>query len=169
MEDEIFGTVTNPFNSPRYVGHAGKEEYAALGGSGDIPVEDGSFFGLTPAQIASGIGRGSIDSHWMENLFDNELMTPALNFGRENPLSVMSLRSFEDLGYAIDPASADAYSLPASTTVSHDGESSGESYRVDLTNDVFMLDAEKYAEAYDEALKREAARQNGVVEPIVPK
>lgn len=160
--------MTNPYNSPRYVGHAAKVEYAALGGNGDVPVEDGSFYGLTPAQIYSGSGSGSIDSHWLESLFDNELLTPALNFGRANPLSRMSLRSFEDLGYAIDPSYAETYSIPASGTFSHHAKEGG-SQKVDLSDDVFLLDSKTYTEAYREALRREEARKKGIVEPITPK
>jgi hypothetical protein len=53
-------------------------------------------------------GDGTINSHWRETTFGNELMTGFLNRGT-NPLSVMTIRSLEDLGYVTNPADADAY------------------------------------------------------------
>jgi hypothetical protein len=59
-------------------------------------------------------GDGTINSHWDEFTFGNELMTGFLNHGT-NPLSVMTIRSLEDLGYVTNPAAADAY--PDANTV----------------------------------------------------
>ena len=59
-------------------------------------------------------GAGTIDSHWRETTFGNELMTGFIN-GGTNPLSVMTIRSLEDLNYTVNPAAADPYTLPAST------------------------------------------------------
>jgi hypothetical protein len=59
-------------------------------------------------------GDGTINSHWRETTFGNELMTGFLNRGT-NPLSVMSIRSLEDLGYVTNPADADTY--PDANTV----------------------------------------------------
>ncbi len=53
-------------------------------------------------------GDGTINSHWRETTFGNELMTGFLNRGT-NPLSVMTIRSLEDLGYVTNPADADTY------------------------------------------------------------
>lgn len=53
-------------------------------------------------------GPGSLDSHWRESVFDHELMTPAIGGGL-NPLSVVTVGQFEDLGYAVDYAAADPY------------------------------------------------------------
>jgi hypothetical protein len=55
-------------------------------------------------------GGGTRDSHWRESVFDNELMTGFLNAGA-NPLSVVTVESFADLGYVVDPTGADAYTL----------------------------------------------------------
>lgn len=59
-------------------------------------------------------GDGTVNSHWDESTFGNELMTGFLNRGT-NPLSVMTIRSLEDLGYVTNPAAADAY--PDANTV----------------------------------------------------
>lgn len=58
-------------------------------------------------------GRGSGDSHWRESVLDTELMTPGYNGGRLNPLSALTIRSVEDLGYGVDVSQAEPYSLPS--------------------------------------------------------
>lgn len=57
-------------------------------------------------------GPGTINSHWRESTFYNELMTGFINSGK-NPLSIMSIRSLEDLGYKVDTTVADPYTLPS--------------------------------------------------------
>jgi hypothetical protein len=56
-------------------------------------------------------GSGSLDSHWRESLFENELMTPTISHG-SNPLSRVSVASLLDLGYLVTFASAGLYVLP---------------------------------------------------------
>jgi len=53
-------------------------------------------------------GGGSLNAHWRESVFAHELMTPAIN-GGSNPLSVVTVGQFEDLGYTVDYGEADAY------------------------------------------------------------
>ncbi|MFN2316791.1 MAG: hypothetical protein ABR602_08910, partial [Gemmatimonadales bacterium] len=85
---------------PQYTGAAGVAAYQALGGFGTIPVEGTG-------------GAGTRDSHWRESVFDNELMTGFLEAaGVPMPLSIMSVRSLEDLGWTVDPGAADPYVLP---------------------------------------------------------
>jgi hypothetical protein len=90
-----------------YIGAGGIAGCKAIGGlatcANSVPVE-----GDTAA------GKGTIDSHWRESTFGNELMTGFLNRGT-NPLSVMTIRSLEDLNYTVDPAAADGY--PDSNTI----------------------------------------------------
>jgi hypothetical protein len=85
---------------PRYTGGRGAAEYAALGASGNVPVE------------ALG-GPGTQDAHWRESVFGTELMTGFLNPG-SNPMSTLTIASLADLGYQVDRSTADAYSLPGS-------------------------------------------------------
>jgi hypothetical protein len=59
-------------------------------------------------------GDGTINSHWDEHTFGNELMTGFLN-GGTNPLSIMTIESLQDLGYVVNTADADTY--PNATTV----------------------------------------------------
>jgi hypothetical protein len=56
-------------------------------------------------------GPGTLYSHWRESTFGNELMTGFVNQGT-NPLSVMTVRSLEDLNYTVDATKADPYKIP---------------------------------------------------------
>lgn len=143
LRDAVFqfvggNLVANPQNQPFYTGANGKAAFAALGGSGDIPVEDGSFQGLSAAQILQGQGRGSVDSHWLENQFVNELMTPALNGGGvANPLSDMSIRSLEDMSYDVDTSFADSYTIPGSNSIGS-GHNHPPADKIDMNGDIIM-------------------------------
>jgi hypothetical protein len=84
---------------PRYLGTSGIAAYTSLGGT-DPTVP-----------LANTGGAGTRCGHWRESVFDNELMTGYLNPGA-NPLSVLTVQSFDDVGYTVDPAGADPYTLP---------------------------------------------------------
>jgi hypothetical protein len=92
-------TATSFVVPPTYTGAAGVAAWRALGGAGDVPVEDDG-------------GPGTRCGHWDEATFGPELMTGYLDPGAANPLSALSARSFEDLGYAVDATAADPYALP---------------------------------------------------------
>ncbi len=72
-------------------------EWSALGGSGNVPVEN------------NGIA-GTACSHWDEETFDNELMTGYVAL--DMPLSRLTVAALDDLAYQVNYAAADAYSLP---------------------------------------------------------
>ena len=55
-------------------------------------------------------GSGTADLHWRESVLDTELMTGFIGAG-QSPLSIVTLASLADQGYAVDLASADPYSL----------------------------------------------------------
>jgi hypothetical protein len=61
-------------------------------------------------------GPGTLYSHWRESTFGNELMTGFIQRG-VNLLSVMSIRSLEDLGYTVNTAAADPYTLLAGVSL----------------------------------------------------
>jgi hypothetical protein len=86
-----------------YIGPGGISGCKAIGGvvtcANSVPVE------------GTQGGDGTINSHWREVTFGTELMTGFLNSG-SNPLSVMTIRSLEDLGYVVDPDAADPFSIP---------------------------------------------------------
>jgi hypothetical protein len=56
-------------------------------------------------------GSGTLDAHWRESVFANELMTGFLN-GGANPLSAVTIGSLSDLGYDTRLEAADAYAWP---------------------------------------------------------
>jgi len=55
-------------------------------------------------------GAGTVNSHWRDEVFDPELMTGFLSAG-PNPLSAISVRSLQDLGYTVSVAGADPFTL----------------------------------------------------------
>jgi hypothetical protein len=55
-------------------------------------------------------GPGTRNSHWRDEVFDPELMTGFLTDGF-NPLSAISVRSLEDIGYTVNVANADPFTL----------------------------------------------------------
>ena len=85
-------------SSISYTGINGRSAYQAMGGKGNVPVEDtGSF--------------GTKCGHWREETFSNELMTGYLNSGMPNPLSRITAGSLEDLGYTVNYSATDTYSF----------------------------------------------------------
>ena len=103
-----FGTVWNGSvltgggtSDPRFTGARAVEEYAALGGTGTIPVENTG-------------GSGTADAHWRETTFRTEVLTGfSERIGTPMPLSRMSIASMADLGYTVDMNQADPYALPS--------------------------------------------------------
>ena len=75
--------------------------FDAAGGTGyaraRVPVENGATEGFS-------------DSHWRESVFGDELMS-ALLTGDTQPLSLITIESLYDIGYEVNPAAADAFSL----------------------------------------------------------
>ena len=45
-------------------------------------------------------------------MFGAELMSPFVNSGVQNPLSVITIESMADLGYRVDPTQGEPYSVP---------------------------------------------------------
>ena len=62
-----------------------------------------------PVENTSGPGSG--DSHWRASVFGAELMNPFFYRDRPSPLSVVTVQSLADIGYAVDPGQADFYRL----------------------------------------------------------
>lgn len=84
--------------NPRFSGvHAGAE-WSRLGGTANVPVENGG-------------GTGTAGSHWRDSVFQSELMTGYINLG-PNPLSSITVASLSDLGYHVDLSAADPYTVP---------------------------------------------------------
>jgi leishmanolysin len=95
--------LINPGADVRYTGAGGIAGCQAIGGLSTCATS-------VPVEGAQG-GDGTINSHWRETTFDNELMTGFLNNGT-NPLSKMSIKSLEDLDYTVDVSAADPFTIP---------------------------------------------------------
>ena len=84
-----------------YIGANALNEYRALIGNpnaASIPVEhDG--------------GSGTAGAHWDEDTFNTELMTGWVDLGTM-PISRLTVGSLEDIGYVVNYAAADPYTIP---------------------------------------------------------
>ena len=62
-------------------------------------------------------GAGGLDGHWREAVFEQELMTSTISTNplTSQPLSKLTIAALADLGYRVDYAQADSYSLPSAT------------------------------------------------------
>jgi hypothetical protein len=60
--------------------------------------------------LTSGVGQGSDNSHWAEEVFGNELMShEAEEPGVSQPISEMTIASLEDIGWEVDYDLAEAF------------------------------------------------------------
>ena len=90
--------------STRFVGDSAVAAFDRIRGD-HYPDSD-----LVPVQSVG--GEGVWNGHWSEFVFRSELMTPFPDRGH-NPLSVVSLASFVDVGYeGVDYSTADEFVLP---------------------------------------------------------
>ncbi len=96
-------------DDPEFTGENAAREYATLLGAGGEPSPR-----PRTVPLANVGGPGTRDGHWREAVFANELMTGFLDVGA-NPISRMTIGAFEDLGYSVDYAAADAYRLPTAS------------------------------------------------------
>jgi hypothetical protein len=54
---------------------------------------------------------GTINAHWRESILGNELMTGFINIGA-SPISLVTVRSLQDLGYTVNTSAADPFFMP---------------------------------------------------------
>src|SRR6185503_13111635 len=87
---------------PRFTGPQARQGCVAVGGTvtcaTSVPVEGTG-------------GAGTANSHWRESSFDTELMTGFID-NSPNPLSQMTVGSMADLGYTVNAADFDSYTIP---------------------------------------------------------
>jgi uncharacterized protein YjdB len=88
-----------------YIGAGGLAGFDLIGGI--------TYTGSLKVPVENQGGAGTINGHWRESVLANELMTGFLNSG-SNPLSVLTVRSLEDLGYTVNAAGADPFQLTLS-------------------------------------------------------
>ncbi len=104
-----FGTFWDTTSTNLLINYGSNVAYIGAGGIAGCRAIGGNNICATSVPVEGSQGaEGTINSHWRESTFGNELMTGFINSGT-NPLSVMSIRSLEDLGYTVNPAVADPY------------------------------------------------------------
>lgn len=67
---------------------------------------------IVPVEGAGSCNDGTRDGHWSESVMGNELMTGFLQGGVPNPLSAITTASLRDLGYVVNDAASDSYTVP---------------------------------------------------------
>lgn len=135
-----YGTLWTTFNllqgacttTPTYTGANAVAGFTGSnGGIGTtVPVEN-----FQPGAC----NNGTRDSHWEEDIFRSEVMTGFIS-GTVRPLSLTSVRQFQDLGYVVNTAAADAFNINTQPTL-RAGEDAGP--QIPLGDDV--LDIPLYA------------------------
>lgn len=87
---------------PRFTGSDAAREYRTLTSNAETAA----------VPIANTGGAGTREGHWRELIFGDELLTGFLS-GARRPISRLSVASFGDLGYEVDIAAADDFTLPS--------------------------------------------------------
>jgi hypothetical protein len=91
-------------SDPRYVGAASVTAFGGIAGNR---------IGAVPVPVEGGAVEGSSESHWRESMFGEEIMTPTYpGVGWvPAPVSAVTVMSLADLGWDVDPVSADRFAL----------------------------------------------------------
>lgn len=123
----VDGSSTTNKQDTYYSGAAGRAAFDAIGGTAytagrKVPVENEG-------------GQGTMNSHWRESVLRNELMTGYIRAGA-NPLSLLTVRSLEDLGYTVNRAAADPFTYTPTPSLRAGVPDTG---GVDLGNDVLDI------------------------------
>jgi hypothetical protein len=63
-----------------------------------------------PVPVEDQGGGGTLGSHWRERVFTSELMTGFMNFAPD-PISQITIGTLADLGWTVDPAGAEPFSI----------------------------------------------------------
>ena len=116
-----FGLISGAGSAdPYYTGAAGRSAWSSVGGSlysgQHVPVENVG-------------GSGTRDSHWRNSVLGAELMTGFAEPGTKLPLSLVTVRAMEDMGYAVTLYGDDAYWYPATAALRVSPERGGRELR----------------------------------------
>jgi hypothetical protein len=97
---ELLGLIAGAgTQDPRFTGARAVAEYQRLGGSGTVELENQG-------------GEGTAEGHWRKTRFHIELMTGFVErVGIAQPMSRVTIESWGDLGYAVNPAAAEPFAL----------------------------------------------------------
>jgi leishmanolysin len=87
-------------SNPTFAGATAMAEFGTLKGGAParVPVENTG-------------GPGTANSHWRDTVFGNELMTGFVG-AAGNPLSRLTVGSLKDIGYEVNQAASEPYTLP---------------------------------------------------------
>ncbi len=107
--------------NPTFQGAAAMREYGVLKGEGPQPVP-----------VENGGGPGTINSHWRETVFRNELMSGFIS-AAGNPLSRVTAASLGDMGYQVDLNAADPFAFANLFMLAEAGLLVGEEESLGLT------------------------------------
>jgi hypothetical protein len=126
------GLLQNPSSTANqldtwFSGANGIAGFNSIGGS--------TYTGGQKVPVENSGGTGTMNAHWRESVLANELMTGYINSGVPNPLSLLTVRSLADLGYTVNTAAADAFSLMLSVQGSASVQVGGTPIK--LHNDVY--------------------------------
>jgi hypothetical protein len=115
-----FGTVWDLFPYFDLLVGAGTADPYFVGPAAQAAFVDwdgGDAYPGNPVPVENTGGAGTRDGHWREAVLGDELMTGFLS-ARAQPLSRTTIMSLWDLGYEVDPSSAETLSvLPAEALV----------------------------------------------------
>ena len=108
LEDPVDPNNPTGSEDPHFVGDSAIQAFVDIGGD--------QYTGGEPVPVENRGGRGTVNGHWREFVFQTELMTGFIDGGVPNPLSIVTLASFQDLGYTeVDLSVADDFELPSSS------------------------------------------------------
>ncbi len=128
----LVGAVASGGTDPHFIGSQALAAFDRIGGT--------NYTGGAKVPVENVGGSGSIDGHWRESVFGNELMTSILNAGT-NPLSVLSIASIGDDGYTVNYAAADPY-IHTFSLLAGPAAASGVHMQNDILNlPIFVVDA----------------------------
>jgi hypothetical protein len=121
LQGLLAGSATSGGMDPHFTG---PQAIAAFDDADMVPYTSGA-----KVPVENSGGPGTIDSHWRESVFGNELMTGFVDLGT-NPLSAVTVASLRDQGYTVDLSKADPYTLSAGLRMGPGRQ------RLQLTDDV---------------------------------
>jgi hypothetical protein len=125
----IFGLLQDPSPSsgaPKDTWFSGTNGIAGFDAIGGVNYTTGK---KVPVENTG--GPGTANSHWRESILKNELMTGYLNNG-SNPMSLLTVRSLQDLGYTVNLAAAEPFTISGSAISAN---RTGTATRIDMGND----------------------------------
>ena len=82
----------------------------------------------------------STRSHWRENVFDDEMMTGFLS-ATYQPISLMTIESFKDLGYTVDDSAADDFTAAQVNLANIPRDSNGQGFAPPANSEPISLEA----------------------------